>query len=140
MNRVTQHMRAICDKVFDLAQSFNAHICVVAVDLGGHPVVLMRGDHAQFATIEAARRKAVAASTLQMPTAAAVDLFKADPLVTTALTASGEMLLIPGGFPVIFEGNCVGGFGIAGGHYSEDDMIGRKALESMRPVRGGAPS
>jgi uncharacterized protein GlcG (DUF336 family) len=41
------------------------------------------------------------------------------------------MLVVPGGFPMIVDGNCVGGYGIAGGHYSEDEMLGGRALAAL---------
>jgi uncharacterized protein GlcG (DUF336 family) len=91
----------------------------------------MRADRAAFSAVEAARRKAVAAASLQMPTAAITEMFSADPLVVTALSASGDMLIVPGGFPVVVDHNCIGGFGIAGGHYTEDDAIGRQAIAAV---------
>jgi len=99
--------------------------------LGGHPAVIMRGDRTSFASIEAARRKAVAAASMQLSTTALADLFAADPMVGLAVHASGQMLVVPGGFPVIFGDGCIGGLGIAGGHYSEDNMIGEKAFAQI---------
>jgi len=128
LNRITQHMHNLCIRAYNAAETFNINITVVAVDLGGHPVALLRGDFASYPTIESARKKAVTSASLQMSTSALVSMFAADPLVTTALTASGEMLIVPGGFPIYFENRCVGGLGIAGGHYMEDDLIGQKAM------------
>jgi glc operon protein GlcG len=128
MNRLNNHMHQLCLAAFRRAETHNVNIAVVAVDLGGHPVVVLRADHAAFPTMEAARRKAVASASLKMPTAGLAEMFAGDPMVLTALGVSGDMLVVPGGFPIIFENRCVGGLGIAGGHYSEDDAIGRAAL------------
>jgi uncharacterized protein GlcG (DUF336 family) len=128
MNRLNNHMRQLCLAAFTRAETHNVNVAVVAVDLGGHPVVVLRADHAAFPTTEAARRKAVASASLQMPTAGLAEMFAGDPMVLAALGASGDMLIVPGGFPIIFENRCIGGLGIAGGHYSEDDAIGRAAL------------
>lgn len=130
MNRLHSHMRELCLAAFKTAETHNNNVSIVAVDLGGHPVVLLRCDHAPFSATEAARRKAVASASLAMPTSGMAEMFAGDPMVLTALHASGDMLIVPGGFPIIFENRCIGGLGIAGGHYSEDDLIGRKALES----------
>lgn len=132
MNDIHNYARALCARAFDIAQTMDLNVSIVATDLGGHPIVILRGDRTSFATLEAARRKAVAASTMQMSTAALADMFAQDPLVQTAVHASGEMLVVPGGFPLIFGPGCVGGLGIAGGHYKEDHVVGEKAFEAMK--------
>jgi len=128
MNRIFKHMQQLCSAGFEAAVRHNSHVAVVAVDTGGHLLVVMRADRAPFSAVEAARRKAVASASLQMPPAAIAEMFSADPLVVTALSATGDMLIVPGGFPVVLDHNCVGGLGIAGGHYTEDDAIGRQAI------------
>lgn len=138
MNPIVKEAQAFCQVVADLAETFNIGLTVLAVDKGGHLIALYRSDRAPFASIEAARRKAVAAATIQMPTSAAVHMFEGDPLVVTALTASGDMLIVPGGFPLVVDNNCVGGYGIAGGHYSEDQMVGEKALAKLAERTGEA--
>jgi uncharacterized protein GlcG (DUF336 family) len=138
MNRLNAHMLELCVAGFKDAERHNAHVSLVAVDLGGHPIVVLRADRASFPTIEAARRKAVASASLGMPTAGLAEMFAADPMVLTALGASGDMLIVPGGFPVIFDGRCVGGFGIAGGHYTEDDAIGKRAVAALGKAATGA--
>ena len=136
MNRVVKRAREFCDAVFDHAERFELNVSVVAVDTGGHLIALYRTDRTIFSASEAARRKAVAAAALHMPTATQAHMFQNDPLVVTALTASGDMLIVPGGFPMIVDGNCVGGFGIAGGHYSEDQMLGEHALATLAGQAG----
>jgi uncharacterized protein GlcG (DUF336 family) len=128
MNRVFKHMQQVCMAGFEAAVRHNSHIAIVAVDTGGHFLVVMRADRAPFSAVEAARRKAVAAASMQMTTAAIAEMFRPDPLVITAMSASGDMLIVPGGFPVVLDHNCIGGIGIAGGHYTEDDAIGRQAI------------
>jgi glc operon protein GlcG len=132
MNAIHNYARALCQHAFDIAQSMDLNVSIVAADLGGHPIVVLRGDRTSFATLEAARRKAVAASAMQMSTAALTDMFSEDALVQTAVHASGDMLVVPGGFPIIFGPGCVGGLGIAGGHYKEDHVVGEKAFEAVK--------
>ena len=131
MNANFRHCLRLCRIALDISEAMNLNMSVVATDLGGHPSVVMRGDRTSFATLEAARRKAVAASAMQLSTKALADLFNTDPLVSVAVHASGEMLVVPGGFPIIFDKGCIGGLGIAGGHYSEDDMVGEKAFRAL---------
>jgi len=139
MNSMVREARAFCAEVFELAETYNLNVTVLAVDKGGHLIALLRTDRAAFSSVEAARRKAVAAASLQMPTSAQIHMFENDPLVITALTASGDMLIVPGGFPLIVDNVCVGGLGIAGGHYSEDVMLGEKALTKLAAAREVQP-
>jgi uncharacterized protein GlcG (DUF336 family) len=131
MNPIHRHVRKLCEAAFELAESMDLNVSIVATDLGGHPIVVFRGDRTTFASLEAARRKAVAAAGMQMSTAALVDLFAQDPLVGTAMHASGEMLVVPGGFPIAFGPGVVAGLGIAGGHYREDHMLGERAFAAL---------
>jgi glc operon protein GlcG len=131
MNKIFKHCRKLCEVAFDISDSMDLHLSIVATDLAGHPIVIMRGDRTSFATLEAARRKAVTASTFQMSTHALADLFVGDPMVGLAVHAAGEMLVVPGGFPIIFGDGCVGGLGIAGGHYLEDNVVGEKTLTKV---------
>jgi uncharacterized protein GlcG (DUF336 family) len=132
MNDVHHFVRKLCETAFDIAESMSLHLSIVAVDLGGHPIVILRGDRASFPSVEAARRKAVAAASMGLSTAAIVDMLGHDALVQQALHASGDMLIVPGGFPILFGDGCVGGFGISGGHYTEDQMVGDKTLAAMK--------
>jgi glc operon protein GlcG len=138
VNQIYKYCRGLCDAAFDIAESMDLNVSIVATDLGGHPIVTLRGDRTTFASLEAARRKAVAASGMQMSTSALAEMFAQDPLVQLAVHASGEMLVVPGGFPIVFGQGCVGGLGIAGGHYREDHIVGEKAfvrlVELNRPA------
>jgi uncharacterized protein GlcG (DUF336 family) len=129
MNPIFKHCRRLCEVAYEIAESMDLNVSIVAVDLGGHPIVSFRGDRTTYASMESARRKAVAASAMQLSTSSLTELFAPDPLVNVAIHASGEMLIVPGGFPILFGDGCVGGLGIAGGHYREDNMVGEKAFE-----------
>jgi len=139
MNKIVKHARKFCEAAFDLSETYNLNVTVLAVDHGGHLIALYRTDYAAFASIEAARRKAVAAACFQMPTAAQHHMFENDPLVMVAAMASGDLLIVPGGFPLILDNVCVGGVGIAGGHYREDQMLGEKALLALAGAEGTTP-
>jgi glc operon protein GlcG len=131
MNSIHLYARALCERAFDIAQSMDLNVSIVATDLGGYPIVVLRGDRTSYTSLEAARRKAVAAGGMQMSTSALAEMFAQDPLVLTAAHASGDMLVVPGGFPIIFGTGCVGGLGIAGAHYKEDHMVGEKAFAAL---------
>jgi glc operon protein GlcG len=137
MNSLHQYMRQLCESAFDAAQALSVHGSIVATDSGGHLIVALRADRAAFSSLEAARRKAVAGAAMQASTGALSEMLSQDPLALVALHASGDMLIVPGGFPIYHDGKCVGGLGIAGGHYKQDHLIGEKALGAMG-IPGGA--
>ena len=131
MSPILKYANQFCEVIIDLAERYSLTMTVLAVDQGGNLIVLRRMDQCSFVTIEAARRKALASAATKMPTSSLVHLLEKDPLVVTALTQGAGTLVVPGGFPMIIDGNCQGGFGISGGHYSEDEMLGVKALEFL---------
>ncbi len=130
-NRKLALARKACEEAIALAERFNHEISVVAVDSGGRPLVLMRTDRAAYTSLEPARRKAVTAASFQFPSAVLAEMARGDPVGMRALEAGDDLLAVPGGFPLLLDGNCIGGFAIAGGHYTEDQMIGEKVVEAL---------
>lgn len=123
--------KALCEATLAEAQRLGFDICVIAVDTGGHPIALLRSDLCPYAPMEAARRKAITACSMKAPSAMIADLIQHDPLAAAALAASPDMLAVPGGFPILLDNVCVGGFGVAGGHYRDDAWLGEAALAAV---------
>lgn len=123
--------RALCEASIAEAKRLGFDICVVAVDVGGHPIVLQRMDLCPYPPLEAARRKAITACAMKAPSAMMADLLRHDALAAQAMAASPDLLAVPGGFPILLDGVCVGGFGIAGGHYRDDNWIGEMAIAAV---------
>lgn len=128
-NLSVSHALALVQRVLDTAGAQSTPVAVAVVDVGGHVVASARGDGVGFVAADFARRKAVAATSFGAPTHALADTFAQDPKLTAAFTGSPDVSLLPGGFPVIVEGVCIGGVGISGGHYSQDQAVGEKALQ-----------
>jgi glc operon protein GlcG len=85
----------------ELARAQDMRIAVAVVDRGGHVVASARMD-------------------------------ASDPLISRAFEAMDDHLLVlPGGFPVTLVADVVGGFGIAGGHYSQDRAIGERVISQI---------
>ena len=131
MNPILAYANAFCLKVLELAEEHNLSVSAVAVDKGGHLIAVQRGDRTAFPSVEAARRKATASANTGTSTAALLHMMGGDPVVIGAMQASNDMLIVPGGYPMILNQAPVGGFGIAGGHYSEDVMLGDLALAAI---------
>jgi glc operon protein GlcG len=107
-------------------------IAVVVVDRGGHVVASGRMDNVEFLNIEVARRKATAAVTFGVPTHSMNDMLAHDEQLTHALSATDDQIItLPGGFPLTEVTTLVGGFGIAGGHYEQDQLVGERVMKAL---------
>ena len=108
---------------------------VAIVDAGGHLLHLERMDGGRFHTIHSSTVKAVCSASNKRPTttqgAQAQDL---DTLHTIGLSlAAGpeRWTAMEGGFPIQFKGECVGGIGISGGDWEQDQEIAKAALAAV---------
>jgi glc operon protein GlcG len=110
-------------------------IAVAIADAGGHLVVLERMDGGRFHTVHSSTTKAVCAASNKRPTSAqgaqaqALDTAHA---IGLALAAGPERwTAMEGGYPVIVDGECIGGIGVSGGDWETDARIAREAIAAI---------
>lgn len=108
------------------AQGVN--VVAVAVDLGGHPVAVARMDGVSYLNTDVAQRKAVLAAAFATPTHQVQTMIGKDPIAGPVIAADPRIALLPGGVPVLEDGRCVGGLGVAGGHYLQDQAVAEYAI------------
>jgi glc operon protein GlcG len=106
-------------------------IAVVVTDLGGRILVAGRSEDCGFLNLTAAERKAVTSANFKAPTHAVLDMVKSDPVLMGAVSAESSINVLPGGFPIVQGGAVAGAFGIAGGHYSQDQTMGEEILKAV---------
>jgi glc operon protein GlcG len=110
-------------------------ISVAVTDAGGHLIVLERMDGGRFHTLHSATTKAVCTSSTRRPTSArgaqGQDLDVAHALGLTLAAGAERWTAMEGGFPVIVDGECIGGIGVSGGNWETDERIARQAVESI---------
>jgi uncharacterized protein GlcG (DUF336 family) len=117
------------------AEAAGIPIAVAIADAGGHLIMLERMDGGRFHTVHSSTTKAVCAASNKRPTTAKGA--QAQPLDTThaiglALAAGAERwTAMEGGYPIIFDGECVGGIGVSGGDWAFDDRVARAAVEAI---------
>ena len=88
-------------------------VSVVVVDRAGDTLVALRGDEAPPHTMENARRKAYTARTFKMTTEEFAKLVASNPVRREQTTLPG-VIAIPGGVPLIVNGDAIGGVGLSG--------------------------
>jgi glc operon protein GlcG len=125
----------MCDTAIAGALSQGIAISVAIVDGGGNVVLVKRMDDGRFHTVHSATTKArTSASNKRITTsqgAVGQDLDVTQALGLALAAGADRWTAMPGGAPVIVEGECVGGVGIAGGNWVADAELARKAVESI---------
>lgn len=115
-----------------LAHEQHLRVAFAIVDRGGHMVAAARMDGVGYLNLEVARRKAIAAMNFGAPTHDVLEAVGQDAIVMAGFQAmSHDIIVLPGGFPITQLVSIVGGLGIAGGHYSQDRMLGEQLLAGL---------
>jgi glc operon protein GlcG len=110
------------------AQAQGVPIAAVVVDRGGHVVAVARMDGVSFVMTDVARRKATLSSAMGAPTHAIAEMAQGDAALANAFTGSPDVIALGGGFPIMGDTGPIGGLGVAGGHYSQDQAVAEAAL------------
>ena len=119
----------------DLATQAGAAVSVAITDAGGHLILLERMDGGRFHTVHSATTKAVCAASNKRITSArgaqAQELDAVHALGLSLAAGPERWTAMEGGCPVIADGECIGGIGIAGGDWVTDERIAQQAVESI---------
>ena len=118
-----------------LAESEHIAIAVAIVDAGGHAVLIERMDGGRFHTVHSSTTKAVCAASNKRPTtskgAQAQSLDTAHAIGLALAAGPERWTAMEGGYPIIVEGECIGGIGVSGGNWEFDDRAARAAVEAI---------
>jgi glc operon protein GlcG len=120
------------DAAIDKATRLGIAVTVAIVDDGGHLLMLERMEGGRFHTVHSATTKAITAASNKRPTSAKgaqgqeLDVLHA--LGLTLAAGPQNWTAMEGGYPVMIENECIGGIGVAGGDWKQDEGIARAAL------------
>ena len=106
------------------AAAMGVNVVIALTDEGGRLILLEAMDSSYIASITAAREKAYTAVALKMPTHEALKEARGGGL--DGLTNGNGLLMLGGGYPVVYGGSVIGGIGVSGGT-KEQDMALAKA-------------
>lgn len=127
--------REIMKTAIGLAEAEKIAIAVAIVDAGGHTVLIERMDGGRFHTVHSSTTKAVCAASNKRPTtskgAQAQSLDTAHAIGLALAAGPERWTAMEGGYPIIVEGECIGGIGVSGGNWEFDDRAARAAVESI---------
>jgi len=110
-------------------------VSIAITDAGGHLILLERMEGGRFHTVHSATTKAVCAASNKRLTSArgaqAQELDAAHALGLALAAGPQRWTAMQGGCPVIADGECIGGIGVAGGDWATDERIAQAAVESI---------
>jgi len=120
------------DAAIDKATRLGIAVTVAIVDDGGHLLMLERMEGGRFHTVHSATTKAITAASNKRPTsskgAQGQELDVLHALGLTLAAGPQNWTAMEGGYPVMIENECIGGIGVAGGDWKQDEDIARAAL------------
>ena len=127
--------RKMMAAAIDKANEVGIAVSIAITDAGGHLILLERMEGGRFHSVHSATTKAVcAASNKRVTSARGAQNQELDVTHALGLTlAAGAecWTAMEGGCPVLVEGECIGGIGIAGGDWTTDETIARAAVEAI---------
>ena len=127
--------RKMMATALDKAREAGIAISCAIADAGGHLIVLERMDGGRFHTLHSSTTKAVCAASNKRATtakgAAGQDLDVAHALGLALAAGPERWTAMEGGYPIIFDGECVGGIGVSGATWELDDQLARDAVAAI---------
>jgi uncharacterized protein GlcG (DUF336 family) len=117
------------------AEKAGAAVSIAITDAGGHLVLFERMEGGRFHSVHSSTAKAVCAASNRRPTSArgaAGQELDVTHALGLALAAGPERwTAMEGGCPILVDGECIGGVGVAGGDWVTDERIAQAAVTAI---------
>ena len=127
--------KKMMDAAIEKSKDIGIPATIAIVDAGGHMILLERMDGGRFHTVHSSTTKAVSCASNRRPSttrgAQGQDLDTLHAIGLTLAAGPTRWTAMEGGFPIFFEGECVGGIGVSGGDWQQDEDIARAAVEAV---------
>jgi uncharacterized protein GlcG (DUF336 family) len=113
------------------AQEIGVPMAIAVVDPDGTLKAFSRMDGAALLAVRIAQQKAWTAVSFSTPTHGLWEFIRNDPPLLHSLPHQQDLILFGGGYPVSVGGQIIGGIGVSGGHYSQDQQCAEAALAAL---------
>ena len=110
----------------EAAAAMGVNVVIALADEGGRLILLEAMDSSYIASITAAQEKAYTAVALRMPTHEALKAARGGGL--DGFTNGNGILMLGGGYPVVYGGSVIGGIGVSGGTKEQDMALARAGI------------
>jgi uncharacterized protein GlcG (DUF336 family) len=101
--------------------------CIVIVDASAVELAVFRMTGAKVLSLQSARAKAQTAASIRARSDSVPEAVR--PAIAAA--TQGTMTGLPGGLPICFDGECVGGIGVGSGTGEQDIAVAAAALAAI---------
>jgi len=137
--------RAMVQAAFRKAEEIKVLETICVVDEGGYPIALERMDGARITGPQIAWNKAFTAaghkrSTHLFNTPPSGPALPGNEAFGIQWSFEGRFAVFVGGFPVVVDGEVVGGVGLSGGNGEQDTKCGLAALQALKELLGSKHS
>ncbi len=109
------------------ATEIGALVTIAVVDAGGELIGLVRMDGARFFSGRSTIKKAVTSASQRLPSG----YFDKAGEVSMQIRMDGDFTNIPGGFPIVVDGQVVGAVAAGGAKIEQDVEVGKAALAAI---------
>jgi len=127
--------KAMLDAAVSKAEEYGIAATIAIVDAGGHLLKLDRMHGGRFHTVHSATTKAVSSASNKRPTttkgAQGQDLDTLHAIGLSLAAGTERWTAMEGGFPIMVDGDCIGGIGVSGGDWEQDEAIARAAIQAV---------
>ena len=121
------------------AKEIGIRVGISIVDANGHTVVAVRTDGAGGRADEGARGKAAFAAALGVPTADFIEnRLVHNEALWRAMSSRQDIFVVQGGYPLKYQGKCVGGVGVSGGKHEQDSEVSAAVMKRFSEIVGEA--
>lgn len=118
-------------------QELGMKFAISIVDKAGNLKAFSAMDGTPVLALEISQNKAFSAAAYNRATHEWYDRLKDDPPLLTGLVHTDRLVVFGGGYPIVVDGECVGGIGVSGGHYTHDMQVCEAGLAVIEAASKG---
>jgi uncharacterized protein GlcG (DUF336 family) len=123
-------LRRMMDAAGKKAEEFGTPSSVVIVDMGGNIRAAERPENGRIANLDIAQKKAWTAISFKRPTEMVRRIMMPDAFGYGLQHTDHRICMVTGGFPVVEDGQFLGGIGVSGGPVDQDSAVCLAAIEA----------
>jgi uncharacterized protein GlcG (DUF336 family) len=116
----------------EAADAMGKPMAIAVVDASGLPKAVVTMDGAALLAENVARQKAWSAVAWRMPTMNWIEFMGQDPVLQHGIPHIEGLTVLGGGIPLQVDGQTVGGVGVSGSHYTEDEAVALAGVDALR--------
>ncbi|MBI2643948.1 MAG: heme-binding protein [Candidatus Wildermuthbacteria bacterium] len=113
------------------AQEIGVPSSIAVCDADGTLKAFVRMDGAALLSVRVAQQKAWTAISFGMATHQWFEFIKGDPPLLHGIVHQQDLIVFGGGYPIKEGNDIIGGIGVSGGHYSQDQQVAEAGLAAV---------